>query len=160
MAIKSFIIAPVLSLVALTAFAGNYDYETYSDDYSDSYTEGYAEAPLQIAAMTKKIVTKVHTDMGDVYANSDGMTLYTFTKDTASSSNCYDGCAASWPPFHAKKDAKEWGEFTVISRTDGTYQWAYQEAPLYFWVGDQKKGDVNGHGIKNVWYVAAPKAAY
>jgi len=157
MTIKSLIVAPVLSLVALTSFAGSYSTDTYSDDYSDSYAESYTETTVQIASMTKKIVTKVHTEMGDVYANGEGMTLYTFTKDIASGSNCYDGCAANWPPFYAKKDAKEWGAFTVITRTDGTYQWAYQEAPLYFWVGDQKKGDVNGHGIKNVWYVAAPK---
>ena len=38
---------------------------------------------------------------GKVYANAAGMTLYMFDKDAAGASNCYDACAAMWPPFKA-----------------------------------------------------------
>jgi len=143
MSIKTVILAPIFALVALSAAAGSYSTDTSDNDYSSDSGKN-----------SQKVVMKVETNVGHVFANSEGKTLYTFTKDNASKSNCYGGCASNWPPFYAKKDAKEWGAFTVISRNDGTYQWAYQEAPLYFWVGDNKKGDVNGHGIQSVWYVA------
>ncbi len=155
MSIKTIILAPVFSLVALTACAGSYSNESYGSD--DSYGSKTKTTQVASATVAKKTVTKVETSVGTVFANGDGKTLYTFTKDDAAKSNCYGGCAASWPPFAAKENAKEWDEFTVIERTDGTYQWAYQSAPLYLWVGDQNKGDTNGHGIKNVWYVASAK---
>jgi len=28
------------------------------------------------------------------------MTLYTYSKDTSTSSTCYDQCAVNWPPIH------------------------------------------------------------
>jgi len=147
MFVKTAILIPLISLVALTSCAGSVK--------EASHSSGYSAAGSQ--KVTQKVVTKVETKAGYVFANSEGKTLYTFKKDGASASNCYDGCAASWPPFYATKDAKEWGAFTVIKRNDGSHQWAYQEAPLYFWVGDEKRGDVNGNGIKNVWWVASAK---
>jgi len=32
-------------------------------------------------------------------AATNKMTLYTYAKDTADLSNCYDACATNWPPF-------------------------------------------------------------
>ncbi len=99
-----------------------------------------------------KLVQKAESLAGTVFANSDGLTLYTFSKDDVGASSCYDSCAVNWPPFAAKKHAKEWGKFTVIERKDGTYQWAYDNQPLYTWVGDQKLGDTTGEGVGNVWF--------
>ena len=45
------------------------------------------------------------TQMGNVLADPNGMTLYTFDKDEAGKSNCYDECATEWPPFEAAADA-------------------------------------------------------
>ena len=41
-------------------------------------------------------------------------------------------------------------------RTDGTFMWAHDGAPLYTWVGDSEKGDVSGEGMGGVWHVAKP----
>lgn len=84
------------------------------------------------------------------------MSLYTFRKDTKGKSNCYDGCAAKWPPFMAAADAKAHDEFTIISRKDGSKQWAKDGMPLYFWFKDKKSGDISGHGVKGVWDLARP----
>ena len=43
-------------------------------------------------------ITTQKTDKGEVLADSDGMTLYTFDKDTKGASSCYDACATKWPP--------------------------------------------------------------
>jgi predicted lipoprotein with Yx(FWY)xxD motif len=88
---------------------------------------------------------------------ANGMTLYTLDRDVAGSgkSDCYEKCAANWPPF-AADGGKEGGDYSVIARTDGKQQWAYKGKPLYFWVKDMKAGDKTGDGFNNVWHVARP----
>lgn len=96
--------------------------------------------------------------MDGVLANSAGMTLYTFDKDTAGSgkSVCNGPCAANWPPLMAGADAKASGDYTIITRDDGGRQWAYKGKPLYLWVKDAKPGDRTGDGFNNAWRVARP----
>lgn len=92
---------------------------------------------------------------GGVLANSAGMTLYTFDKDPAGAgkSVCNDKCAVLWPPLKASTDDKPGGDYTVITRNDGSRQWAYRGKPLYLWSKDQKPGDRTGDGFNNVWRV-------
>jgi predicted lipoprotein with Yx(FWY)xxD motif len=94
--------------------------------------------------------------MDGVLTNSAGMTLYTFDKDTAGGgkSVCNGPCAASWPPLLAAADAKARGDFSIITRDDGTKQWAYKGKPLYLWVKDSKPGDRTGDGFNNAWRLA------
>src|SRR5262249_11544235 len=40
-----------------------------------------------------------------IYTDANGMTLYTFDKDEKGKSNCYDKCAANWPPLKAEAGA-------------------------------------------------------
>jgi predicted lipoprotein with Yx(FWY)xxD motif len=93
------------------------------------------------------------TSMGKVYTDEKGMTLYTFDKDEANKSNCYDECAKNWPPYLAAADATAEGEWTLVDRTDGTKQWAYEGKPVYLWVKDTKPGDVTGDMVGEVWHV-------
>jgi predicted lipoprotein with Yx(FWY)xxD motif len=94
-----------------------------------------------------------NTSMGKVYTDEKGMTLYTFDKDEANKSNCYDECAKNWPPYLAAADAKAEGEWTLVDRTDGNKQWAYEGKPVYLWVKDTKPGDVTGDMVGEVWHV-------
>lgn len=91
-----------------------------------------------------------------VLVNAAGMTLYTFDRDAAGSgkSVCNGPCAANWPPLAAAADAKSMGDWTVITRDDGSRQWAYKGKPLYLWVKDAKAGDRTGDGVNNVWRLA------
>jgi predicted lipoprotein with Yx(FWY)xxD motif len=90
-----------------------------------------------------------------VLVDASGMTLYTFDKDKANSgkSVCNGQCATLWPPLVADKDAKASGEYSVITRDDGTKQWAYDGMPLYLYSADKKAGDRSGDNVKNVWHV-------
>ncbi|MCB1960919.1 MAG: hypothetical protein KDE68_10430 [Rhodocyclaceae bacterium] len=85
-----------------------------------------------------------------------GMTLYTFDKDAAGKSACNGPCAANWPPLMAAPGDQAQGDWSVVTRDDGTLQWAHKGKPLYRWIKDQKPGDVTGDGFKNVWHVARP----
>lgn len=93
------------------------------------------------------------TSLGTVLTDTDGMTLYLYTRDEPGKSNCYDRCAQNWPPLDASGDARGAGKFSVVERQDGTHQWAYDGDPLYLWVNDQNPGDVTGQGVGDVWFV-------
>ena len=97
---------------------------------------------------------EVEVDGAKIYTDANGMTLYTYDKDEAGKSNCYDKCATNWPPLKAEADAKDQGEWTVVERTDGTKMWAYEGHPLYTFVKDKKAGDTTGDGVGGVWHVA------
>ena len=60
-------------------------------------------AGMALAAEPAKVADTPH---GKIYTDAKGMTLYTFAKDGANKSNCYDKCATNWPPFMAAADAK------------------------------------------------------
>jgi predicted lipoprotein with Yx(FWY)xxD motif len=91
-----------------------------------------------------------------VLVGDKGMTLYTFDKDSGGKSACNGKCAANWPPLAATAGAKADGQWTVITRDDGSKQWAYKGQPLYYWVKDKAPGDKTGDGVNNVWHVAKP----
>jgi len=72
-------------------------------------------------------------------------------------SNCNGQCAANWPPLKADGIGQASGDWSIITRDDGTKQWAYEGKPLYTWAKDQKPGDTTGNGVNNnAWHVANP----
>ena len=83
----------------------------------------------------------------------NGMTLYTYDKDSGGTSACYDKCAENWPPYLGQAGSDKGEGWTLVKRTDGTMQWAHNGKPVYFYVGDSKKGDVTGDGKGCVWHV-------
>lgn len=93
-----------------------------------------------------------------VLTGPNGMTLYTFDKDTAGSgkSVCNGPCATNWPPLMASDSDKPSGDYSVVVRDDGQKQWAFKGKPLYYWVKDAKPGDMTGDGFNKVWQVAKP----
>ncbi|WP_271409822.1 COG4315 family predicted lipoprotein [Pseudomonas sp. Q1-7] len=90
--------------------------------------------------------------------DANGMTLYTYDKDSGGKSACNGQCAQNWPPLMAEADAKAEGEWSLVTRDDGSMQWAYDGKPLYTFVMDKKAGDVTGDGKMGVWHVAKPEA--
>jgi predicted lipoprotein with Yx(FWY)xxD motif len=95
---------------------------------------------------------------GGVLTGDNGMTLYTFDKDTAGSgkSVCNGPCATNWPPLMAADGATAAAPYSIITRDDGKKQYAINGKPLYFWAKDTKPGDKTGDGFNNVWRVATP----
>lgn len=91
-----------------------------------------------------------------ILVNSAGMTLYTFDKDAGGKSACNDQCAKIWPPVNASADAKASGDLSIITRDDGSKQWAYKGKPVYLYAKDAKPGDKTGDNFKDVWHVIKP----
>ena len=66
-------------------------------------------------------------------------------------------CAGNWPPLKASAGAKPMGDYSTITRDDGSKQWAYKGRPLYTWKKDKKPGDITGDGFLNgAWHFAQP----
>jgi predicted lipoprotein with Yx(FWY)xxD motif len=86
----------------------------------------------------------------------NGMTLYTFDRDAAGKSACNGPCATNWPPLMAQGDARASGDWSVVTRDDGSRQWAYKGKPVYYWAKDTKPGDRTGDNFNNVWHLARP----
>ena len=94
---------------------------------------------------------------GKVLTDAKGMTLYTFDKDAGGKSACNGPCAGNWPPLMAASGAAPSGSYTVITRDDGSKQWAYKGKPLYTWKNDKAAGDITGDGfLNNSWHIAQP----
>ena len=105
-----------------------------------------AAAPAKVADTSK----------GKALVDAKGMTLYTFDRDAAGKSACNGQCAQNWPPLMAAANAAASGDWSVVTRDDGTKQWAYKGKPLYTWVKDTQAGEVTGDGVNNVWRIAQP----
>lgn len=93
------------------------------------------------------------TSKGEVLTDSKGITLYTFDKDKQDTSSCYGACAKKWPPFIAAAGATANGSYSLVTRKDGSKQWAFHGMPLYYWVGDTSEGQTNGDGVHGVWHI-------
>ena len=93
------------------------------------------------------------TEAGQILTTPEGRTVYTFDQDAAGASSCYGDCAEEWPPVTAAADAQPFGQMSVVTRTDGARQWAYDGKPLYLYHDDDAPGDAEGDGEGGVWHV-------
>ena len=125
-----------------------------------------SEAASQAASPAAAGATVEAKDVGTIgtklVAGSNGMTVYTFTKDVKDSgkSNCTGGCAETWPPLTVPDAASATagtgvtGKLATITRDDGTLQVTYNGLPLYFFKNDKAPGDANG--VYANWEAVAP----
>ena len=95
-----------------------------------------------------------------VMTGPNGMTLYTFDKDVPGSgkSVCNGQCATNWPPFAAPANEGAGGDWSIVTRDDGSKQWACAGKPLYYYAKDQQPGDVTGDNFNKIWHVVQKPA--
>jgi predicted lipoprotein with Yx(FWY)xxD motif len=95
--------------------------------------------------------------MGGVIMDSKGMSLYIYDNDKEpNKSACLGACLTNWPALKATATDKDMGDWKVITRDDGSKQWAYKGKPLYYFVQDKAAGDKVGDGRGGVWHLAKP----
>jgi predicted lipoprotein with Yx(FWY)xxD motif len=96
--------------------------------------------------------------LGPVLVDSEGLTVYEFTVDKGTTSECYGGCEKAWPPVVAegKPTAGEGAMSSALGTTkrkDGTMQVTYDGHPLYTFAEDSAPGEVNGNEVEGTWFV-------
>lgn len=102
--------------------------------------------------------------VGTYLTGASGRALYIWVADSKGKSSCAGACATAWPPLTASTMPKVTGgvaaaDVSLISRSDGTKQVAYQGRPLYYYVGDTESGTTNGQGSNQFgakWWLISP----
>ncbi len=151
-----------LVVLVVVVVAGHYGYKYMQGGYQapSPSTEMVTTVPNQTGgssatgAANSVFMTKTSASLGSYMTGPNGMTLYTFTKDTAGVSNCNGSCATLWPPYTATSQAGLPSGVTVITRADGSMQYAWNGMPLYYYTPDKNPGDTTGQGVGGVWFVA------
>ena len=122
--------------------------------FSAAILASVAAYGLALAAAAMPASVKIGNGM---LTDAKGMTLYTWDNDKqANKSSCNGMCLMNWPALEADASDKNMGEWTVITRDDGSKQWAYKGKPLYHFRMDAKAGDSSGEGRGMVWHIARP----
>ena len=112
-----------------------------------------------VMAPTNNIyLIKTDPSKGKYLTDFQGMTLYTYDKDTKGVSNCSGQCASLWPFYTSGATAEKMlpVNISVITRTDGSKQFAWKGMPLYYYTQDTKAGQINGDGVGGVWHIVTP----
>ncbi len=138
------------------------DYQSQVNQLQSEVSKYKAEA-MALENRNYTVMIAYDGKVGYYLTDGNGRTLYYFAKDVPGSgkSACYGGaCAEKWPVFYTDKLVLPQGlkasDFSVITREDGKKQLAYKGWPLYYFFKDEKAGDINGEGVKGVWFVMKP----
>jgi predicted lipoprotein with Yx(FWY)xxD motif len=118
-------------------------------------------APATAAPATAAAGATVSLASGGYFTGPNGMTLYTFDKDTLGTSSCAGDCASNWPALTVTSASGitvgtglNAADFGTATGDGGTLQVAFKQIPLYYFAGDQAVGDTNGDGVGGVWHLA------
>jgi len=143
MNVKTAAVVCIVLTVAVTAMAASSAGSVFGQATSSAYSVNVATKP----------------GMGQYLINATGFTLYTFKVDVQNSgqSKCVSKCIQAWPAFYVANltlpPQLSASSFTVVTRTDGVKQLAYNGWPLYYFWNDTAPGDTNGQGVLQVWFV-------
>jgi predicted lipoprotein with Yx(FWY)xxD motif len=141
--------------LALAACGGG-----YGSDKSSTAADGPDSAAAPEVADDAAPVGQADTGLGTVLVDAEGLTLYGLTDDTDGVPTCDGACAEAWPPLTADGPDLPAGLdrdlYSVVERSDGTFQLEAGQWPLYRFAGDAAPGDTNGQGSGGVWFAVAP----
>jgi predicted lipoprotein with Yx(FWY)xxD motif len=148
-----------------------YPLYTYSGDTAAGQTKGeglfgkwFVATPGMASYVIRVSTATVQGKSTTILTNAQGQTLYYFTPDNSTKSNCTGGCASAWPPLlftgsgSPLGDAPLSGKLSVLSDTNGS-QIEYNGHPLYAYSGDTTPGQTTGEGLFGKWFVCTPSLA-
>jgi predicted lipoprotein with Yx(FWY)xxD motif len=129
---------------ALYGYAGDLKAGDVAGHRLDSVWDAAVLAP---APPLPPWVTIQASDMGEVFADSAGHTLYAAPADLARTKSllCDDACLAKvWRPVPAAADAKPTGDWSIVADSGGARLWAYRGNPIYTHTRDTEPGAIGG----------------
>jgi len=145
---------------------------TYEGDYSPDDITGITEEGAEVALALKhfepkELAVQILPGRGPVLVTAKGgLSTYTLSRQhlqyggrqvrggyryayidakAVGTRGCDAECSKMYKPVVAPKDAQSWGFWEVMTREDGTRQWAYRGSALYTYADDKKPGDILGN---------------
>lgn len=137
-----------------------------ADEAAATKQEKPAAASHRPKARKGKTVKVVDSQFGRILADRSGQALYLFAKEKTKKSECYDACAAEWPPVLTKgppQAGRGAGEklLGTTKRRDGKLQVTYNGRPVYYYK-DDSPGKILCHNVNEfggLWLVVKPDGA-
>ena len=113
---------------------------------------------------TDTVVTTGDSEFGVMLFDDRGQAIYLFDRERTSTPDCYDECAAAWPPVVTDGAPQAGGAadpalLGTTLRTDGSLQVTYAGHPLYFYA-NEGPGEVLCHNVilnGGLWLVVTPE---
>jgi predicted lipoprotein with Yx(FWY)xxD motif len=113
---------------------------------------------------TGAVVTTGDSEFGVMLFDDRGQAMYLFDREGTSTPDCYDECAAAWPPVLTDGAPRAGGAadpalLGTTQRTDGSVQVTYAGHPLYFYANEEP-GEVLCHNVflnGGLWFVVTPE---
>ena len=113
---------------------------------SVSRREGYGDA-LAVNGMTLYTGIAYESRWGGRNQRDGYRNMYYKGKQLGGNTCVSAQCLEVWTPFRPDGDAQSNGYWEVLTREDGTKQWAYKGYALYTYAGDKVAGDMNGNDV-------------
>ena len=119
-----------------------------------------SEAPKRERGQ-KEITIGSVSPYGKILQDGRGHSIYLFTKEKSTRSECYDACADAWPPVTTRKSpfagkGVTQSKLGTTKRTDGSKQVTYNGHPLYYYVGETQADQVLCQAVNEfggIWYI-------
>jgi predicted lipoprotein with Yx(FWY)xxD motif len=158
------IIVAVIIILAGSGYAAYHKSDNNSQDTSATTNSTPETASPQPSANSSTdsasadggaiVQTKTDSSAGKYLADANGNPLYTYGGDSKGVSNCNGSCLYEWPIYAATKTSGLPANISVITRDDGTKQYAYKGLPLYTFTSDSN-GQVTGDNVSD-FHIAKP----
>lgn len=142
---------PLLLIGLILAACGN----TTTGNGGTTPTAAPTATATAAPAVVKTASATVNGATKTILTDANGMTLYTYKPDTATTSACTGQCLTNWPPLKFSGSSTPTASSTLPgSLTAVAGQVQYQGHFLYTFAGDTAAGQTNGEGKGGVWFVA------
>jgi predicted lipoprotein with Yx(FWY)xxD motif len=151
---------------------------TYNGDYSATDINGITQPGARIALAYRlftphELAIQILPTRPPMMTTARGLSVYTearyhlqyggretrggyhYTYEDAKAvgtGGCTAECTRIWRPVLAPSDAQGSGFWEVMTRPDGSKQWAYKGSALYTYVGDHSLGDIRGNNQAVIVY--------
>jgi predicted lipoprotein with Yx(FWY)xxD motif len=112
------------------------------------------------AAAKGTTIKPAGSQFGQILFDKGGQAIYLFDKEKSARSECYDECAAAWPPVLTRGEPQAAGGIDdgllgTTKRRDGKTQVTYNGHPLYFYA-HEGRNEVKCHNVREfggLWLV-------
>jgi predicted lipoprotein with Yx(FWY)xxD motif len=96
---------------------------------------------------------------GHMLTTNKGFSVYSFDADAAGKLGCTGKCLDDWKPVAAPHTAKSRGEWSIVERSPGIFQWAFRGKPLYTYAEEKRTRSMTGSDVPG-WHNVFTQRAY
>ena len=139
----------VVALILIWVYVSGWFIFPTQNKYDDLEEELYKSIPAEVGY---GVMPAKDAELGSYLTTPSGKTLYITTQE-----RCDATCLENWVPYIVAVDIADEANAVLSTRKVGdVLQQTYNGTPLYYYKGDTKAGEINGHAQGGVWFVARP----